>query len=319
MPLSLPANRPGYSSKIIKRLSELPPNVQGAIWLLVASVLFTLMAASIKAIGRDLPLSEVLFVRQSVMFIAALPVILSTLPNSIKTDKPLFHAARVSLALLAMTCGFMALRNLPIADVTALTFAKSFFVTIFAIVFLSEVVGIRRWSATIIGFVGVIIMLEPTSGVINGYSVLAIVSAAAAGLAVTLVRYLSRFDSPITILTYQTVFVGLACAPLAIVQWTPPNLEQWLLLIATGLLSVAAQTCNIRAFRAGEAGFLASLDYVRLLWAILIGLVVFSEIPAASTLAGAGLVIAAAVYTVHREARLGRVITRVSRERDFPS
>lgn len=292
------------------RFVALPGNVRGAFWILLATLFFAVMVSLVKAIGLRLPISEILLVRQVVMLLVALPVLIRHWPNSIKTSHPWPHAARTGLALVGMFCGFTAVVHLPLAEATAIGFAKSFFITIFAIIFLKEVVGGRRWAAVIVGFVGVLIMLRPTAGDINVYGLLAVVGAAAAGLVMILIRYLSRFDPPITILTFQAVFVGLLIAPLAIYQWVWPTPTELTLMIGVGVVSVAAQTCNIRAFSAGEATSIAALDYVRLVWVTAIGLIVFSEIPSFATSAGAALVIAASLYTVHREARRGQELAR---------
>jgi len=292
------------------RFGALPGNLRGAAWILVATVLFTVMMMLIKMIGTHLPVSQILFVRQGVMLIAASPVILADISGSLVTRRPVLHGLRVLFALVAMFCGFNAVVHLPLADATAIAFAKSFFISIFAILILHEVMGIRRWAAIIVGFAGVIVMLDPAGGSINVYGILAVVGAAAAGMVMVIIRLLSRTDRPITILAWQTVLVGVLICPLAIWQWVWPTWHEALLLVAIGLVSVVAQTCNIQAFKAGEATVLAALDYVRLLWATLIGIAVFGEIPSWQTMLGAAIVIAAALYTVHREARRGQRLAR---------
>ncbi len=277
----------------------------------MGAMLFSAVAALIKMIGLRLPVSEILLVRQVVMLMATLPMIIRHFPDALITKKPWHHAARICCALVAMFAGFTAVVHLPLADVTALGFAKSFFITIFAIVFLKEIVGIRRWSAIIIGFAGVLIMLNPGAGEFNIYGVLAIVGAAAAGLVMILIRYLSRFDPPMTILTYQTIFVGLLAAPVALYQWVWPTPREALILLAIGLVSLLGQMCNIRAFGAGEATAIATIDYTRLLWAAIIGFFVFSETPSATTLTGAAIIISASVYTVWREAKRGQRLARL--------
>ncbi|MBZ8135288.1 DMT family transporter [Afifella sp. IM 167] len=294
----------------VMRFGALPGNLRGAAWILIATVLFTIMMTLIKLIGTHLPVSQILFVRQIVMFIVALPVILSDVSGSLITRRPGLHGLRVLFALVAMFCGFNAVVHLPLADATAIAFAKSFFISIFAILILHEVVGIRRWAAIIIGFAGVIVMLDPAGGSIDLYGILAVVGAAAAGMVMVIIRLLSRTDRSITILTWQTVLVGLLICPLAIWQWVWPSWHEALLLVGIGLVSVVAQTCNIQAYKAGEATVLAALDYIRLLWATLIGITIFSEVPSWQTLLGSGIVIAAALYTVHREARRGQRLAR---------
>lgn len=300
----------GKSAGLAMRFGALPGNLRGAAWILLATVLFAVMMALIKLIGTHLPVSQILLVRQAVMLLAAMPLIVQGFPDSLTTRRPGLHALRIAFAVVALFCGFTAVVHLPLADATAIAFAKSFFISIFAILILGEVMGIRRWAATLIGFAGVLVMLSPTGAGIDLYALLAVLGAAAAGLVMVVIRLLSRSDRPITILAYQTVFVGLLIAPLAVWQWVWPTWQEALLLIAIGLVSVLAQTCNIQAFKAGEATVLASLDYLRLLWASLIGIAIFAELPSWRTVIGASIVIGAALYTVHREARRGQRLSR---------
>jgi drug/metabolite transporter (DMT)-like permease len=312
LPKSPPESPPEspQSISLIDRFSALSGNVRGAIWILTAAMFFSVVAMLVKTIGARLPVLEILMVRQAVILVATLPVIIRYFPQALMTRKPWHHAARICCALVAMFGGFTAIVHLPLADAVALGFAKSFFITIFAIIFLKEVVGIRRWLAIIVGFAGVLIMLKPGGDGINIYGLMAVGGAAGAGLVMILIRYLSRFDKPITILAYQTIFVGLLAAPFAIYQWVWPTPREALSLLAIGLVSMIGQMCNIRAFGAGEATAIATLDYTRLLWAAIIGFIVFSETPTATTMIGAAIIINASIYTVWREAKRGQRLAR---------
>jgi drug/metabolite transporter (DMT)-like permease len=298
------------SKSLIDRFSALSGNVRGAIWILTAAMFFSVVASLVKTIGARLPVLEILMVRQAVILVVTLPVIIRHFPQALVTRKPWHHVARVFCALVGMFGGFTAIVHLPLADAVALGFAKSFFITIFAIVFLREIVGIRRWSAIIVGFAGVLIMLKPGADGINIYGLMAVGGAAGAGLVMILIRYLSRFDKPITILAYQTIFVGLLATPFALYQWVWPTPREALILLAIGLVSMIGQMCNIRAFGAGEATAIAALDYTRLLWAAIIGFIVFSETPTATTMIGAAIIIGASIYTVWREAKRGQQLAR---------
>jgi drug/metabolite transporter (DMT)-like permease len=311
-PVSLSESPPKSSTslRLTDRFTALSGNVRGALWILSAAMFFSVVAALVKTIGARLPVFEILMVRQAVILLATLPVILRNFPHALITKKPWHHAARICCAVIAMFCTFTAIVHLPLADATALGFAKGFFITIFAIIFLREIVGIRRWSAIIIGFIGVLIMLRPGAGGIDIFGLVAVAGAAGGGGVMILIRYLSRFDEPITILTYQTIFVGLLATPFAIYQWVWPTPREALLLVAIGLVSMLGQMCNIRAFRAGEATAIAALDYTRLLWAAIIGFIVFSETPALATFLGAAIIIAASIYTVWREAQRGQKLAR---------
>ncbi|MEM7302563.1 MAG: DMT family transporter [Pseudomonadota bacterium] len=289
------------NSQLAVRFASLPGNLKGAVYLSVAAIGFTVMVTLIKLAGERLHVSQILLIRQVVMTAIVAPGILAHFPGSLKTTQPYVHLLRVVFALLAMLCGFYAIIEMPLADATAIGFAKSFFVTILAIFVLNETVGVRRWVAVAIGFVGVLIMVKPGTSAFDPISIYALVGSAAAGLVMVLLRKLSRTDSATTILTYQAVFVGVAMIGPGLWFWVQPTLFEWGLLVAIGLISYGAQMLNIYAYKFGEASFLASLDYIRLIYATILGYWIFSTLPDTATWIGAGIIVAASIYTVQRE------------------
>ena len=313
-----PASGNRFTRKVTAMTAHLPSNTIGALWILLAAFLFSIMVTLIKFIGEDLSVFQILVVRQIVMLVIVAPRILSSLPTSLATKRPGLQLTRILFATAAMLCGFTAFIELPLADATAISFSKTFFLTIFAIWLLGETVGVHRWGATIIGFLGVLLMLRPDGGsLVDPYALLAIAGAACAGMVMIVVRILTRTDPPVTILTYQAFGVGLLMLIPAILTWKTPTMEQWGLLVVVGIVSWAGQMSNIRAFRAGEATAIASLDYTRLLYATIFGALIFSQWPRIETLLGAAVVIAASLYTVHREAKRGRELARAADGRGY--
>lgn len=291
----------------------MPANLKGGFILIVAAGLFNVMTLLIKMLGTghvdyNLPapglhITQILLIRQAVMTLIVMPKIIDHFPGSLKTSRPGLQLLRVVLAVGAMGLGFTALIHLPLADVSALGFAKSFFVTIFAVLILREQVGWRRWLAVMLGFVGVAIMLQPGTDAFSVYGAMTIIAAACAGSVMILIRIMSRNDTPTTILSWQALGVGFAMAPLAWWYWVWPTLTQWSVLIAMGVVSYMAQMANIYAFKFGEASLLASLDYSRLLYATLFGYLIYETLPGIETLIGAAIIIATSIYTIWREAK----------------
>lgn len=292
-----------------------PGNMRGALWMLVAAFFFSVGVVFLKDVGQRIHITQVLLVRQTVMFLTVLPLLVNGFPALLKTDHFAVHMARVFLALIAMMTGFSAVIHIPLAQATAIGFAKSFFITLFAIVILKETVGVRRWSAVLVGFVGILVMVRPDADGLNGWALAAVVGAAAASMVMIILRYLSRFDRPMTILCYQVIFVGGLILPAAIYYWKEPTQEEWLLMLGFGITSFFGQWCNIRAFRVGEATAIASLDYTRLIYATIFGVIIFNEWPTFETFLGASIVIGASLYTVWREAQLGKQLARSSEGR----
>jgi len=293
----------------------LPSNVKGALILILAAFGFSLMVALIKLVGSRLPVTQVLLIRQSVMVAMLLPAFMKGAPGLLKTTRPDLQLLRVSLALVAMLCGFTAIINLPLADATALGFVKSFFVTIFAVIVLKETVGVHRWAAVCVGFLGVMFMAQPGTASFSLYGLLAIIGSAAAGCVMVVIRILNRTESTNTILVYQALGVGVVMIFPAFVFWVAPTPGEWLLLLGIGVVSFFAQKLNILAYRFGEASVLASLDYVRLLYATVFGALLFAQWPSKETLAGAFIIVLASLYTVHREARRKQVLVSAPESR----
>lgn len=282
---------------------RLPDNLKGIAYLMLASIVFSLMALIIKLLGQHLHITQILLVRQIGMVVMVAPAILRNFPGSLRTARPKLQLIRVLCALVAMLFGFTAVIHMPLADATAIFFAKSFFVTVFAVFFLAETVGVYRWSAVLIGFVGVMIMMQPGTDNFSIYGLASLVGAAGAAAVMILLRLLSRSDSTDTIMTYGALGVGLVMIVPGIYFWQPPTSTEWYLLAAVAVVSYFGQRCNIFAYKHGEASLLASLDYVRLLWATLFGFLVFGHLPGVPTWIGASIVIAAAIFTIYREMR----------------
>lgn len=285
---------------------RLPDNLKGALFLMQASIFFTIMALLIKLLGQHLHITQILFIRQLGMIVMVLPAIMSHFPGSLRSKLPGLQTLRLGFAIITMLCTFSAVIDLPLADATAISFAKSFFITIFAVLFLKEVVGIYRWSAVAVGFVGIMIMLQPGTADFSVYSIAALVGAAGAGAIMIILRMLSQKDSADTIMSWSALGVGLVMAIPGIYYWQPLATLEWGLLAVLAVVSYCGQRCNIFAFKHGEASLLASLDYGRLLWATLLGYLVFGHFPDAPTWIGASIVITAAIFVIYRETQRGQ-------------
>jgi drug/metabolite transporter (DMT)-like permease len=304
-----PALFMSYASSKLK-FDQLGDNVKGALILMLAAGLFSMMTVLIKLTGEHLHVTQILLVRQAIMTAIVAPAIFKGFPGVLNTTRPGLQVIRITFAIGAMMMGFTAIIHMPLADATSLGFAKSFFVTIFAVLILSETVGARRWGAVAFGFIGVLIMLRPGTDAFTIYGVMAVAGAACAGLVMVIIRLLSRTESPTTILSWQAIGVGLVVAIPAIWFWQWPTALEWILLVAMGGISYIAQMANIHAYKWGEASVLASLDYVRLLYATILGYLVFSTVPGIATWIGSAIIVGASIYTIWREARNKQALNR---------
>ncbi|MBR9843861.1 MAG: DMT family transporter [Rhodobacteraceae bacterium] len=279
-------------------------NTKGLLWALLATALFSIVAALAKQAVTQYHVLQILFFRQVIVLLSSLPDIARSFPNSLKTTHPALHAARLIGAFVALSCSIWAVAILPLTTATTLAFAQVFFVALLAHLFLGETMGRHRLGAVIVGFAGVIVVMRPgVEGLVDLKTLIPILGALGAGVAVTSVRRLSQTETTATLLAYQSLFVGgLAGIPM-LWLWATPDLFGWLLLIAMGLLATLGQWVGVRALRLGEASVIGNMEYTKLVHAALLGWLVFREVPDAYTLLGAGLIMASSAYIFRREAR----------------
>jgi drug/metabolite transporter (DMT)-like permease len=285
----------------------LPGNARGALWVLLASLIGAVMSAMIKSIGQQIPVFEILFIRQLIVLVILAPVIVHNRRTVFKTTMFRFHFMRGTFAAIAMATGFTALVHLPLAEATAISFARTLFMTLLAIVFLGESVGLRRWSVTIVGFIGVLIIIWPgTEGPgterIDIYSLMALLSSLFVAGIIIVLRKLSQVEQPSTIMAYQSCFVTVIMAGPALYLWVQPSLEELLIILMIGGLMSAMQWVMIQGLKVAEAVAVGPVEYSRLLFATVIGIFFFAEIPTLWTLVGSAIIIASTLYTVRRNA-----------------
>ncbi|WP_259781928.1 DMT family transporter [Aestuariispira ectoiniformans] len=277
---------------------------QAILLAFAATALFAIAAALAKVAVQEFHFLQILFVRQVIVLLSALPTLVRTFPASLKTGHPLTHGLRLLAAFTALSSGIWAVEVLPLTTAITLAFAQIFFTALLASKFLNEPVGPQRLITILVGFIGVVIVMRPTvDGMLNIHAVIPVAGAFGAAIAVVCVRKLSQSESTATLLAYQSVFVGLIAAlPLPWV-WVTPTALELSLLIAIGVISTAAQWIGVKALRLGEASVIGNVEYMKLIYAALIGYFVFSEIPDRYTIIGAAIIIASSAHIIHRETR----------------
>lgn len=282
-------------------------NARGILWALVAAALFAIVSAMAKFAVQDYHVLQILFFRQVAVFLSSLPAISRSFPDALRTRHPLLHTVRLIGAFVALSCGIWAVAVLPLTTATTLGFAQVFFTALLALWFLDEPVGRHRLAAIAVGFLGVLIVMRPgVAGLFDTRALIALLGALGAAMAVTSVRRLSQTETTATLLVYQSLFVGLLAGVPLFWLWTTPDLFGLLFLMAMGVLATLGQWIGVRALRLGEASVIGNIEYTKLIYAAVLGVVIFAEIPDAYTMAGAAIIIAAALYIFRRETRQHR-------------
>lgn len=290
-----------------RRFHRLPRSLRGILWMLASALLFTAMAVAAKLVGPRLDAFQIAFFRAAAGFATVAPFALAAGWAAVRTNRPGLQIARGLTGTTAMLLMFYSVVHLPLAEVTAIGFANPLFLIVLAVLFLGETVRLRRWTATLIGFVGVLIMLRPT-GSTDPTMLIALFGTFLVAVSVALIKTMARNDRPMTMLFYFGVFSTVISAVPAALVWQTPTGCELVFLILAGMFGASAQACYIRAFRDAEASLVAPFEYSKLLFAVLFGLVLFDEVPDGWTFAGAAIIVGATLYIARREAALGHAI-----------
>jgi drug/metabolite transporter (DMT)-like permease len=294
-------------------LRHLPPNVQGALWLVSGGFIFTTNGAMIRLLSAEIEGVQTAFFRAFFSVLLLAPMMLTGRVQPWRSQRIQGHFWRTVMGTCSMVLGFYAVSMLPLADATALAFSQPLFSVVLAAVVLHEKVRWRRWSATIVGFIGVLVMVRPGSGSLQPGAIVALLNALAVGVSILLVRRLSDSEPPLMILTQFAIFSTLLLAPPAIWFWRWPSFHGWTLAVGVSVTATLGQYFWVQAFATGEMSAVAPFDYLRLPFAVFVGWLIWGEMPVIWTYLGASIVIGSALYIAYREAQLMRERRAVAR------
>lgn len=289
--------------------SALTPNLRGALWMLASALGFTVMTTLIKFLGPGYPAALQTFYRQLAGVIILLPLIARDWRGAFHTTRLGILVFRSSAGVLAMILSFYAYQALPLTDANALSFTRTLWLVPFAGLILREPIGPLRIGAALVGFLGVLIMLQPGAGGggwLGWPQAAALASALLFALTITGMKVMTRDHSPFTLLVYAAVLGVVFAIPPALFVWRWPSLPDLGLLAAMGVIGTLTQACYIKGMQAGEAAVMAPIDYTRLVFAMAAGFLLFHEVPRGATLIGAGVVVASTLFISLREHQLSR-------------
>ncbi|PPR79188.1 MAG: Riboflavin transporter [Alphaproteobacteria bacterium MarineAlpha2_Bin1] len=285
--------------------ASVPKVTKAIFWALLATVFMTAMSVLIKYLGSSLPFVEVAWFRAFFGLIIISPFIIKRGGiKAVYTHKIGIHLVRGVLAVMAMLSGFYAVTVLPLTLVTTLGFSRPLFMIPLAIFFLHEIVKARRWSATIIGFIGILIAIRP-SGELEPAVFIALFSSFVFALVMITTKKLSSTEAPTTLMFYQGFLSSLFIAPLCLFYWITPSLYEFILLFMLAIFGSLSVNCTIRALKLADTTVVSPIEYIRIIFASFAGFVIFMEIPSIWTLVGGMVIIFSTVYIAYRESRLG--------------
>jgi drug/metabolite transporter (DMT)-like permease len=285
------------------RIAALPASIQAAFWITLSGFTFTVSITAVRNVTEELHVMEAVFFRSVFGIAFMLPWLIRNGPRAALGTKRLgMFVIRGCLAYFITLLYFAAAGLMPIADLTSITFTRPIFGTIAAIFVLSEIVGMRRWIAIAIGFLGMVIIVRPGFQAINLGAIYILVAVIMQTANTMIVKILTRTEHPDTIAMYHAVFMlPLAVIP-AIFVWQMPTFEEFGWLIVIGGFGILNQRMLARAFAIADASLVLALGYLRLPISALMGFLVFGEVPTIWVWIGGAVIASAAAYIAHREA-----------------
>ena len=282
-------------------------NVPRAVVFMVAStVLFGAMAVCIRLASRQLHPFEIAFFRNFFGFVFTLPLLYRHGWAILRTDKLSLYFFRCCIGIVSMLAGFWAIVHLPLAQAVALSYSTPIFVTIGAVFVLGEVVRARRWTAVIVGFAGVLVLMHPGADSFSFASLVAVLAAVMSASVAISIKFLSRTEKADAIVIYTTmIWVPLSLVP-ALFFWTMPTGITWLWIVLSGLLGTTAHMCWTRALTLADASLLTPISFLQVLVVGVLAYFLFDERVDRWTVMGAAIIFGSNVYIAQREARLAR-------------
>jgi drug/metabolite transporter (DMT)-like permease len=281
--------------------NALSPLVRAALLMLLGSSCVAVQLSAIRIASATLHPFEIALFRNLVGFLVILPFLGRLGLHTLRTGQP-WRLAMSSIGLLvSMVLFFMAVAELPLAEVMALSFTKPLFATLGAALLLHEAVRARRWVAVLVGFCGVLIVLRPGTEAVSPYAVMILLSALLLAGVTLLIKRLTDRESATTIVLYQAVFMTAMSVPLALVYWRTPGLAELPLLAVIGALGTVSWLCMTRAFALVDASVVIPFEFARLPLTALVAWLLFAEVPTVWTWLGGAVIFGSTAYITHRE------------------
>ncbi len=274
--------------------------------MLASSLLFGLMAVSIRLAADQLHAFEIAFFRNFFGLVAALPLLLHHGPGLLRTRQMPKYLVRCAIGIVSMLASFWAITQRPLAEAVSLAYSTPIFVTIAAVLLLGEAVRARRWAAVALGFIGVLIIVRPGASTFHMGSLAAVFAAVLSAVVAIQIKQLSRTEPADAIVFFTTLlWVPMSLLP-ALLVWEWPQGITWLWVVAAGVLGTGGHMLWTRALKLGDVSALTPISFAQLPVVVLFGWILFGETLDRWTFLGAAIILGSNAYIAHREAVLAR-------------
>lgn len=294
---------PPAFTKLASAWNDLPANVRGALLVSAGASFLALMAGLGKFLSETLPVPEIVFARFLAGFVVMLPVVWRYGLPILHTRKLPLHALRGAVGVIGNMALFFAIANMAIGDAVTIQFSRPLFMVAIAAFFLGEKVTLPRVIMAVVGFIGLVMITRPFGDGFEPWALVA-VGGAISGIVVALaIRALTRTEQTVTIMFYFMLFTTVLSAIPAFIVWETPTLIELLLLILAGTLGVVGQTMFTRGIAVGDTSFVLPFDYLRIVFAFVMGVIWFAEVPVLWSIAGAATIVLSSIYLLQTERR----------------
>ncbi len=274
---------------------------RGIAWMVLAVLLFVVTNTIAKYLAQSYEVPQVAWARVAFHMVFMVPLLGARLPRALATGRPGLQLLRSVLMACTTLMIFTTLHFMPLADASAVFYSSPILITAFSLPLLGERVGVRRWLSVAVGFAGALIVIRPGANVVQLAVVVPLGAACFQALFEIATRVLSRSERTLTTLVYTPLVGALVFTAAVPFFWTMPDFEGWALMVTLGLISVASQFALIKAYGAAPAATVAPLTYTGLIWAVVLGFMLFGHLPDGWTVLGGALITASGLYIFHRE------------------
>ena len=284
------------------RTAHLPPTVRGLLWSGASGALFCVLNATMRGLTLQLNPLQAQFLRYLFGLLVLLPLVWHAGWRAYVPNNLAGQFTRGAVHTVGLVMWFLALPHLALADTTAIGFTAPLFIMIGAWLFLREPMRWERWAATALGFAGVLLVVGPkVSGQGGGWHLLMLASAPVFAASFLITKALTRSETTGVIVAWQAISVTLLSLPMALWVWQPPTLIQWAGFALCGMLGSAAHYCLTRSFGVADISATQSVKFLDLVWASLLGWLLFADLPTQTTLLGGAVICAATLWVARRE------------------
>jgi drug/metabolite transporter (DMT)-like permease len=276
-------------------------------WMIASSLMAAATGGAVRQIGGEYSTFELVFLRGIVATSMMLPMLIRRArTESMRPGRMPIYFTRTGFSYFGTICLFYALTNMPIADTYALLFTIPIITILLAVLILKEGSGLRASIVCAIGFGGALIIIRPGIVEVSFAALAALGTAVCFASANICIRTLSTTESPVRITAYNSMLMLVVSAPLAIVFWKTPSLEHLPWIVAVGVTNTLGALCHSRALSMAEARVVQPFSFLRLVWSVGIGWVMFAELPGVWTWVGAAVIFGASYYMLLAERGAGR-------------